>query len=138
MDFDECLEEAHQFGIKQYPEASAYKHAAFANSVVYLITGWSGGYGGPSLRQHAVTWMAVLQGDGMEGSAILGLQSFLPDARYPRPGEWQFEAACAFAGPIVYGELSENEGLRNLLIKISEREYHYGDDSEDLEALRQG
>ncbi len=37
MDFDECLEEAHQFGIK------------------------------------------------LEGPAILGLQSFLPDARYPRP-----------------------------------------------------
>ncbi len=30
-----------------------YRKAAFANSIAYLLTGASGGYGGPSMREHA-------------------------------------------------------------------------------------
>lgn len=38
---------------EEKPEASAQKRAAFANSVQTMVTGWSGGYGGPSVREHA-------------------------------------------------------------------------------------
>lgn len=37
----------------EYPEESEQHKAAFANSVYYFVTGWSGGYGGPSVREHA-------------------------------------------------------------------------------------
>lgn len=40
---------------KFYPEASTEKKAAFANSVSYLVTAASGGFGGPSVREHAVS-----------------------------------------------------------------------------------
>jgi len=39
---------------QERPNASAQKKAAFANSVAYLVTECSGGYGGPSVREHAV------------------------------------------------------------------------------------
>ncbi len=39
------------------PNASGYKRAAFANSVAYLVTGASGGYGGPSVREHTASQM---------------------------------------------------------------------------------
>lgn len=35
------------------PHASLAHKAAFANSVLYLVTGESGGFGGPSVREHA-------------------------------------------------------------------------------------
>lgn len=37
---------------KERPDVTPQKKAAFANSVGYLVTGASGGYGGPSLREH--------------------------------------------------------------------------------------
>lgn len=41
-------------------------HAAFANTVATLVTGWSGGYGGPSMREH---WAArVAESKGADGS----------------------------------------------------------------------
>lgn len=53
MLYNEVLEKARGIVEKEKPEASAQKHAAFANSVAYLVTGASGGYGGPSVREHA-------------------------------------------------------------------------------------
>lgn len=49
---DEVLERAMKLGEKQHPDAPKQHHAAFANSVAALVTGWSGGYGGPSMREH--------------------------------------------------------------------------------------
>ena len=60
MDFDEhgkILERALQIAQERQPQASPQKHAAFANSVATAVTGWSGGYGGPSVREHAAARM---------------------------------------------------------------------------------
>lgn len=53
--FHETLEAAMQWAREHYPTASASKHAAFANSVVYAAYRMSGGYGGPSIREHAAS-----------------------------------------------------------------------------------
>jgi hypothetical protein len=52
----EALERAKALIEERKPEASPQKKAAFANSVAYLVTGWSGGYGGPSVREHAASY----------------------------------------------------------------------------------
>jgi hypothetical protein len=57
MEHQEALEKAMALVRQQKPNASAQKTAAFANSVAYLVTGFSGGYGGPSVREHAVSHM---------------------------------------------------------------------------------
>jgi hypothetical protein len=51
--FHETLEAARRWGEEHYPNASPQKHAAFANSVTYAAYRMSGGYGGPSIREHA-------------------------------------------------------------------------------------
>ena len=76
------LKEARQWGEQHHPEASKYKHAAFANSVQYAMIHASGGYGGPSVRELAAT-------------TALGLQTL------------SFEDACKFCEPIVYGPLTD-------------------------------
>jgi hypothetical protein len=53
MDEHAVLLRARQVAERDHPEDSAYKHAAFANAVQAAVTGWSGGYGGPSVREHA-------------------------------------------------------------------------------------
>jgi hypothetical protein len=59
----DVLKRAMDIAIAQRPTASPQKRAAFANSVVYLVTGMSGGYGGPSVREHAASH---LYGDRVE------------------------------------------------------------------------
>lgn len=51
------LERARQLVEERKPSASIYHKAAFANSVQELVTGWAGGYGGPSVRQYAAVFM---------------------------------------------------------------------------------
>ena len=51
-EYEEILQRARQLAEEQRPEAAVQKKSAFANSVAYLATGWSGGYGGPSGREH--------------------------------------------------------------------------------------
>lgn len=50
---EDVLERAMRLIQERKPNASIQKKAAFANSVQYLVTGWSGGFGGPSVREHA-------------------------------------------------------------------------------------
>ena len=50
---DDVLERALAIANKRQPDASQQHKAAFANAVQYAVTGWSGGYGGPSVREHA-------------------------------------------------------------------------------------
>jgi len=52
-DFDLALDNALALAREKYPEASPQKHAAFANAVAFAVTGQCGGYGGPSVREHA-------------------------------------------------------------------------------------
>ncbi len=51
------LEQAMRLIQEKKPQASIQKKAAFVNSVQYLVTGWSGGYGGPSVREHAASYL---------------------------------------------------------------------------------
>ena len=54
-DYDLAVQEAEAYVEKQRPRASPQRKVAFANSVAYLVTGMSGGIGGPSVREHAAS-----------------------------------------------------------------------------------
>ncbi|GHP00705.1 hypothetical protein KSF_107520 [Reticulibacter mediterranei] len=81
----DTLRAARAWGEEHFPQASAFKHAAFANSVVYALYHTSGGYGGPSVREHAVTKAVNEKGKTFTG----------------------FVDACEFVAPIVYGPLTD-------------------------------
>ena len=53
--FDEIIDgkEVNDFINKYYPNTSSYKKYAFKNSVAEAVTGISGGFGGPSIREYA-------------------------------------------------------------------------------------
>lgn len=107
--YSEILKKAFEFGKEYYPNAPNQHHCAFANSVACFVTGVSGGYGGPSVREHAAERM---------GSQV------------KRMGDWNFETAIAFCTEPCYGALTE---LHHALF----REESCFDDSEgDLKALR--
>lgn len=78
------LKDARAWGEKNYPQASVQKHAAFANSVMYVMTRGAGGFGGPSVRELAAT--KALNDSGRDFT--------------------DFSAACQFVDPIVYGPLT--------------------------------
>ncbi len=54
---EDVLEKAMKLVKEKYPNASPQKKAAFANTVQTLVTGLSGGYGGPSVRELAACEM---------------------------------------------------------------------------------
>ena len=51
-DYSAILERALVLGKERHPGAPSQHHAAFANSVAYAVMRMSGGYGGPSMREH--------------------------------------------------------------------------------------
>ncbi len=51
---DDVLNRAMRLIQERNPKASLQKRATFANGVFYLVTGYSGGFGGPSVREHAI------------------------------------------------------------------------------------
>jgi hypothetical protein len=106
--YSEILERARHFIELSRPDASPQRHAAFANAVAYLVTGEAGGYGGPSVREHAAS------------------------ALY-RAERWKFEQAVAElldpGGPI-FGPLTELH--HDLWLEFDCRD----DDPDDLEQLR--
>ncbi|MGC8710954.1 MAG: hypothetical protein ACP5RH_01045 [Leptodesmis sp.] len=110
--WSQALEWANQ----NYPDESAYHKASFANSVTYLVTGASGGYGGPSLREHLVSWSV---------GAAWGIC-------YP-PGSWTFEEAVAYAAPLCFDNPAKH---LSRLAEIQEVEACFDDDPEDLRALQ--
>ena len=89
MDHSDTLEHALQVAQQQYPHATRVQHAAFANSVSYLVSGASGGYGGPSLREHLVSHTSAHQGR--------------------LAGTYTFDEACAFAAPLVFHTLTDEQ-----------------------------
>lgn len=123
--FEDILVTAMNWGKTNYPNASTAHHCAFANSVAYLVTGASGGYGGPSLREHAVSWS--LAGDGDINTE--GITLIYPDARIPHPGTWEFEKACEYCAPICFGVLPA------ICKRISQNEHYFDDDPADLALL---
>jgi len=125
------LQEAMAWANANYPDASIQHKAAFANSVSYLVTGFSEGYGGPSLREHLVSWNL-----GEVGSSSLGgiaMTTVRPTK--PLPGEWGFDEAVKFAAPLCF---DPPERYLNLLTQIQEREYCFDDDPEDLRVIGVG
>ena len=126
---NQVLSKALAWARENYAQASTQHQAAFANSVSYLVTGFSGGYGGPSLREHLVSWSL-----GEVGSVSVGrvaMTTVRPTK--PLPGEWQFEEAVAFAAPLCFRPA---EAFGEKLLQIWEREYCFDNDSEDLNYLR--
>lgn len=103
------LKKAYEFGKEMHPEAPNQYHCAFANSVACFCTGASGGYGGPSVREHTTERMG---------------------SRVKRMGEWEFEEAIAFCDAPCYGELTE---LHHALFR---QESCFHDAPQDLEVLR--
>lgn len=104
----EVLEQAFAHAQATYPDASVFHHAAFANSVAYLVTGWRGGYGGPNIREHTVSHAA---------------------ARVKPAGQWAYDDACAFAAPYCFGALTPYHAV------IAQREDCANDDPADVAAL---
>lgn len=126
------LESALEEGKNRHPNSPVQHHAAFANSVAYLMTGMSGGYGGPSVREHSVSW--ALSGAGGKQQAMqtnigqIVLQ--IPDGTLKNAGKWSYGKALEFAEPLCYGELTE------LHQKCFKQEHCFDDAPEDIEALK--
>jgi hypothetical protein len=110
MEYSEILQNLLEYGQKKYSDVHHSRHAAFANSCAYLVTGMSGGYGGPSVREHCVTWLAIA-------------------AKEKMAGQWPVDKAIAFAEPICYGELPL------IANQVCENESCFDDDPADLERL---
>lgn len=102
LEIEEIIKDACAWGEERYPNAAVQRHRAFINSVAYLVTGVSGKYGGPTIRQHCVA--LALAGDGENHfNGFFWIQLY--DERVKRAGKWSFPEACQFAEPICYGKL---------------------------------
>lgn len=132
---DDSLEKAMQWARDHRPEASIAHKAAFANSVQYLVTGMSGGFGGPSLREHLCSWSLAGESGRTEAVSIGGeaMTAIYPDGSLPRAGDWSFEDAVKHCEPLCFNPASD---YRDRLMQIQEREHCFDDALEDLEALR--
>lgn len=129
MDYSEILEKALAEGKQRHPSAPMQQHAAFANGVAYLMTGASGGYGGPSCREHAVTRVALLKGGGRMTS-FKGLPAIVPGEDSTMPGQWTWEDAIALADPVCYGPIEQ------VHFACYREEHCFDDAPEDIEALK--
>lgn len=128
----EHLQKAMDWARVNRPQSSNYHKAAFANSVAYLTTGASGGYGGPSIREHICSHS--LAGDGINTQVMAGnrpLTFQVPDGRLPLPGEWEFDKAIAFCDPICFGNLPR------MALKIVVVEHCFSDDPDDLKQVKE-
>ena len=131
---DEFLKHALEWANLNKPGASLAHKAAFANSVAYLCSGMSGGYGGPSLREHLCSWSLAGDEGINETASLNGLAVTIqyPDGRLPRAGDWEFEAAVEFCAPLCFEPAQK---YLKTLLQISEREHCFDDDPLDIEAL---
>ena len=107
--YSEILKKAYELGKATHPDSPNQHHAAFANSVACFCTGASGGYRGPSVREHVTERL---------GSQV------------KRMGEWEFEEAINFCDSLCYGDLIE------LHYALFQQEHCFDDSPGDLEALR--
>jgi hypothetical protein len=130
------LEQAMQWAKENHPAASIQHKAAFANSVAYLATGASGGFGGPSLREHLCSWK-LAGASGIVDTASVGDEAVTmlrPDGSLPSAGVWGLDSAIAFCEPLCFDAAIK---YRDILTQIQEREYCFDDDPKDLEELRE-
>jgi hypothetical protein len=78
------LEQAREWAKGKYPDASQFHACAFANSVQYLVLGCSGGFGGPSIREHLCSHALVGDGENILTPTNFGLLTVsYPDGRLP-------------------------------------------------------
>lgn len=129
LEYEGILETALIDGQQRHPNAPAQYHAAFANSVAYLVTGASGGYGGPSCREHAVSHSALLQGGG-KATTVGDMNAFVPGPDTVMPGKWSYESAIAFAEPLCFGK------LQDIHFQCYRSENCFDDAPSDVEALK--
>jgi len=130
VELSQVLEEALVWAKKNKPKSSVYHQAALANSVGYLVSRWSGGYGGPSIREHLCSHALVGDGENILAESNLGTITLsCPDGRLPRAGEWEFDAAVQFCKPICF------ETLSRYALKIVRMEHCFDDDPRDLEQI---
>jgi hypothetical protein len=105
----DVLERALAYIEDKKPEANQHQKAAFANSVQTMVTGWAGGYGGPSVREHGV------------------------DRTYPAQ-RFSFRGACALLEKedgLIFGPLREIHRE----IWSEERYICFDDDPRDIQEL---
>lgn len=108
MEYDQVLQEARDRVERERPDTSTEKKAAFANSVAYLVSGASGGYGGPSVREHSVSWA------------------------YGPGGRYAFEEACEL---LLKEDGLIFSPIQDIHREVYEAEYCFDDDYEDLKEL---
>jgi hypothetical protein len=125
------LKQAREWAIANHPNAPTEQHAAFANSVSYLMSGESCGDGsGPSAREHAVSHSLAGPNGGKTSIGGWGLTILLPDGSLPPAGTWALEEALKFAEPICFGPITR------LHFECYRTEKCFDDAPEDLQALR--
>jgi hypothetical protein len=122
---------------KNHPNASESHKQAFRNSIIYLVTGYSGG-SGPSLREHLVSWRI----SGPEGKAdtvdlylgdsIMTVTVLYTDGTLPKAGEWGIKHALYFADPLCFRPA---ELYIEVLAQIAKQEHCFDNDAKDLEVL---
>jgi hypothetical protein len=100
LEYDDVLIIALAWAKNAHKTSTPQKQFAFANSVAYLVCGASSGFGGPSVREHAVSHALA----GKNGINV-GMIQF-PDGSLPRAGNWAIAPAIIFAQPICFGELT--------------------------------
>lgn len=105
-DYRTVLERAMTLARQTYPNVSPQLRAAFANSVAYAVTGKSGGYGGPSVREH-VACQAMRPGMTFEAAAE---ELSRPDG-------------------LIFGPLTEQHR------QVWDDEPHFDDDPADAESM---
>lgn len=124
------LKEALEWAKHNRPNSSLQNKAAFANSVSYFITGFSGGFGGPSIREHLCSWsLGTVTSVSIEGETMMAI---VP-SDLPMPGNWELNDAIVHCDQICFGPIDQ---YRNQMIQIMEREPCFDNDPSDLEALR--
>lgn len=111
-DYNGILREARRIGEERHPDAPAEHNAAFANSVAYAVTGASGGYGGPSMREHWASRLAI---------STFGVGA----------GRCSIEQAISALEECCYGPLTLQHAL------MLECEYCFDDAPGEVEAARQ-
>ena len=123
-------EKAMDWAATNHAAQSLPHRCAFANSVAYLVTGASGGFGGPSMREHLVSWSL---GTAHSAEAMGQAMTTITPGDLPMPGQWSLEDAIAHAAPLCF---EPSASYRNRLLQIQERENCFDDDPEDIAALR--
>jgi hypothetical protein len=122
----DILKQAIEYAIANYPSEETQRRAAFANSVAYLVTGWSGGYGGPSIREHLVSWWVH-----NPNSVKFDHWSLQHDVPLPKPGKWKIDEAILVCEAFCFRSLPKVTSLR-----IAAIEQCFDDDPEDLEIIK--